>query len=143
MIALCFPAGRDCFERYFPATPGPTCRMKKGAFAPCRGPAKAAPSAPSRDRDQRVACGAVPQHMDAGIAEAGAFKVEPHQGSMSAVVERLPDGHRLGRKAAVGEADDKTRTWPKNSQNLGEHLHRMLEVLDPDTAQGGIAALGY
>ena len=61
---------------------------------------------------------------------------------MSVGVERVPDCHCFGRKAAVGEADDERRVRPQDPQNLGEDLQGTLQVLDADTAQGGIAAIG-
>ena len=57
-------------------------------------------------------------------------------------VERLPDRDGLGGKAAVGEADDEGRTRPQDAQDAGKDLHGALQILDANTAQGGIAAGG-
>jgi hypothetical protein len=57
---------------------------------------------------------------------------------MPAQVQRAPDGHRLGGKAAVGVADQEATAGPEHPPHLGEDFDRPGEVLDADAAQRGI-----
>ncbi len=65
-------------------------------------------STPPCDRNERITRGAVAQYVCVHVAE-GALEIETHKGNMSTVTERPPDRHSFGRKAAVGDADDKGR----------------------------------
>lgn len=56
-------------------------------------------------------------------------------------VERSPDRHGLGRKTAIGEADDERRARHQHASHLGERLDRLLQILYTDAAQRGIKGL--
>ena len=100
------------------------------------------PLTPSSNCDQRITLGTVPKDLDTEVPKTGTLKIEVHQGGVSTGIERSPDRHRLGRKAAIGEADDQGRTRPQDPQNFCQDLDGMLQVLNADTAQGRIAAVG-
>ncbi len=76
--------------------------------------------------------------LDAG--EAGALEVQTDELGMSRAVEGCPDGHRLGREAAVREADHRRGAGAQHARDLGQDGHGALEIPDRDADQCGVDA---
>ena len=108
------------------------------------GPAAAGPRGrgrPAAHRRHRVAGtsrGLEDASLDAG--EAGALEVQTDELGMSRAVAGGPDGHRLGREAAVREADHRRGAGAQHARDLGQDGHGALEILDRDADQCGVDA---
>src|SRR2546423_1650052 len=80
------------------------------------------------------------QHAGLDRCEAGVVEVALDEEGVALIVEGAPDRHRLGREAAVREADNDGRAGAQRAPYLAQHAHRPLQVLDRDADHRRIEA---
>src|SRR5579863_10128532 len=81
-------------------------------------------------RDHRVLLLLDPfgEQMGYDVVEPGFAQVALDEPGVAGIVEPVPDGYRLGWKAAVGEADHNGPAGPQHPKDLAQYRDRPLEV---------------
>ncbi len=92
------------------------------------GSAQVGPTA--NDDGQGITCTAIAKYFSLDVRKTGAPQIQRDQLCMPRIIERLPDGYGLGRKAAVREADDERLARFEDTRNLAKHGDRLLQILD-------------